>query len=248
MHPVFIQDFDSIIAASAERLKRFAGSTILITGAGGFIGSYLVDLFAYCNDFLFAEKCDVIGEDDFSVGGRERLRHLEGRKDVEILHRDIAESPLRRGLPRIDWIVNCASIASPAVYRTRPLDTMRVNAVGMWNALQLAREKGVKGFLQMSSSEVYGNASIVPTPENYVGTIQPLGPRSCYDVSKLFGETLCHLYHQERGVPVKIARPFNIYGIGAANDGRIIPALMAAVVADKEFVVHGSGSATRSYC
>ena len=245
---IFIRDFQSIIDVSRERLRRFAGETILITGAGGFIGSYLMDFFAYCNDFLFAEKCDVIGEDNFSVGSRDRLKYLEGRKDIELLPRDISEWPTRRGLPRIDWIINCASIASPAVYRTKPLHTMRVNSIGTWNALQLASEKGIKGFLQMSSSEVYGDAIIVPTPEYYVGEIQPLGPRSCYDISKLFGETLCYLYHKEHGVPVKIARPFNVYGVGHGNDGRIIPALMAAVVEDKEFVVHGSGAATRSYC
>lgn len=248
MHPIFIEDFTSIIAASAERLKRLAGSTILITGACGFIGSYLMDLFAYCNDNFFSERCRVIGEDNFLVGNRERLTHLEGRSDVELSARNISWWPPRRGLPPIDWIINCASIASPAVYRTKPFDTMRVNAVGTWNMLELAEEKKVKGFLQMSSSEVYGDISTIPTPEACIGAVPSLGPRSCYDVSKLFGETLCMLYHQQYGVPVKIARPFNIYGPGHQNDGRIIPELMAAILEDREFTVHGDGKATRAYC
>ena len=245
MHPVFVRDFQSIIAVSAERLKKLAGSTILVTGCCGFIGSYLMDFFAYCNDNFFSEKCRIVWMD--SAVERGRLAHLERRDDVELWLRDISALP-PFSLSHVDWIINCAGVASPAVYRKMPLETMRVNAEGTRNMLELAFNFGVKGFLQMSSSEVYGNASIVPTPENYIGAIQPLGPRSCYDISKLFGETLCHLYHQERGVPVKIARPFNIYGIGAVNDGRIIPELMAAVIEDKRFVVHGSGTATRSYC
>ena len=247
LHPVFRQDFDAIIAASAARLKKLAGGSILITGACGFIGSDLVDPLAYCNDTLFAaNKCKIYGADNFVVGSHARMQHLKDRFDVETWQWDITSqinSP-----PHVDWLINCASIASPAVYRDRPLDTMRVNAIGTWNMLELAELSRVKGMLQLSSSEVYGDASAIPTPETFVGAVPPLGPRSSYDVSKLFGETLAMLHASANRVPVKIARPFNIYGPGHQSDGRIIPEIMSAIREDREFAIHGDGSATRSYC
>ena len=81
--------------------------------------------------------------------------------------------------------------------------------------------------LFLSSSEIYGDPEIFPTPESYLGKVSCIGPRACYDESKRLAETVSILYFQQYEIPIKIARPFNVYGPYLnLNDGRIIPDFM----------------------
>ena len=117
--------------------------------------------------------------------------------------------------------------------------------------LQLAREDGVRGFLILSSSEIYGDPDprFIPTPEDYWGNVSCTGPRACYDESKRLGETLCTTYFRLYGTPVKMIRPFNVYGPGQRlDDKRIIPDLMTSAVYRRPIVLFSDGRATRSFC
>jgi dTDP-glucose 4,6-dehydratase/UDP-glucuronate decarboxylase len=146
--------------------------------------------------------------------------------------------------------VHGASIASPVFYRRFPLETIDVNVTGTRLMLDLARN-GARGLLYISSSETYGDPdpTSIPTPETYWGNVSFTGPRACYDESKRLAETICATYHRLYGTPVKIVRPFNVYGPGQRlDDGRIIPDLMSAALARRPLVLFSDGRATRSFC
>ena len=117
--------------------------------------------------------------------------------------------------------------------------------------LNLARSAPAKGMLYLSTSEIYGDpdASFIPTPEDYRGYVSCTGPRACYDESKRLAETLCQTYLSLYEVPVKVVRPFNVYGPGQRlDDGRIIPDLMRAALNRQPLVLFSDGRASRAFC
>jgi nucleoside-diphosphate-sugar epimerase len=133
-------------------------------------------------------------------------------------------------------------------YVRRPLDTLAANSTGTWRLLEVARGAGAR-FVYASTSEIYGDPLVHPQPETYWGNVDPIGPRSCYDESKRFGEALVSSYRRVHGVPATIVRIFNTYGPRMRHDdGRVMPALIGAALASKPLVVHGDGTQTRSFC
>ncbi len=160
------------------------------------------------------------------------------------------EQDITKSLPKIKahYIISAAGNASPYLYRKLPLETMDVSYLGTRNILELAKNTGAT-VLSFSSSEVYGNPTVVPTPESYVGAIDTFGERSCYDIGKLSLETLSHIYATKYGVDVKVIRPFNVYGPGMSpNDGRVLPNFIKAAKANKPILVYDSGEQTRTFC
>ena len=237
------EDFATVVAALGARLDVFAGAEVTVTGACGFLGSYIVDFLSYLNAEVLNRPCFVIGIDNELVSNRERLAHLKHGWRVILLRADICDATL----PLSDYILNAASIASPILYKKYPLETARVNALGILNIL---RQASARGIVHFSSSEVYGitDADHIPTREDYHGNVSCNGPRSCYDESKRFSETICAIYYRESQVPIKVVRPFNVYGPGMnLDDGRIMPNLLRCVVRDTAFEIFGPGSAMRTY-
>ncbi|OGW86267.1 MAG: hypothetical protein A3A81_05820, partial [Omnitrophica bacterium RIFCSPLOWO2_01_FULL_45_10b] len=151
----------------------------------------------------------------------------------------------------IDYIIHAAGIASPVYYTKFPIETMDVGTIGTRNMLDLAKEKKVKSFIFMSSSEVYGDPDPVhvPTSEEYFGNVSITGPRACYDESKRFGETMCGIYWKVYGLPVKMVRPFNVYGPGIRpDDYRVLPNFIEHALRKEALPIHGNGINTRSFC
>ena len=123
--------------------------------------------------------------------------------------------------------------------------------MGTKNMLELARVKNIKSMLFFSSSEVYGDPDpqFVPTPETYFGNVSCIGPRANYDESKRLGETLCINYFETYNIPVKIVRPFNVYGPGMRmDDYRVIPNFIANIFKESPIPVYGAGNNTRTFC
>ncbi|MGE5558997.1 MAG: NAD-dependent epimerase/dehydratase family protein [Bacillota bacterium] len=230
-------------------LKKAQGSTWLISGGGGFIGGYLLDVLDDCNRNLFDAPCRVICIDNFISGTPDRIRHLVKNEFFKIIHGDITR-PLHFN-ERIDYIVHAASIASPAYYRRHPIETIETNVWGLKNLLDLGKEMKIRSFLQFSTSEIYGDPppEWIPTPEHYKGNVSCVGPRACYDESKRLGETLCANYYREHGIPVKTVRPFNVFGPGLKiDDKRVIPDFFGDALYRKEIKLLSSGAPTRSFC
>ncbi len=246
---IIAEDVELILRDLGGPLSQLSSSTILITGAAGFLCSYVVETLAALNDSGLLPPCHVIAVDNLRTSVPERLAHLAGRDDVSFVNHDVTLPFDPAG--NVDWIIHGASIASPTLYRRYPLETIDVNVTGTRHMLELARRQHVKGMLYFSTSEIYGDpdAAHIPTAEDYRGFVSCTGPRACYDESKRLGETLCVTFHQLFQVPVKIIRPFNVYGPGQPlQDGRIIPDLMTAAIRREPIVLFSDGRASRAFC
>jgi UDP-glucuronate decarboxylase len=245
------RDIEEIAQRTQERLKLLEAAKLLVAGGGGFLPGWILDIVAYANDKILDRPCTLICVDNFSSGTPERLRHLEGKAWFRLLSQDIRKPLELEPDLRIDYLVHGASIPSPSTYRKRALETLEVNTLGTRNLLDLASERGVKSFLYLSSSEVYGDppAEYVPTPETYTGNVSFTGPRACYDESKRLAETLCSIYHRDYGMPVKIVRPFNVYGPWLRlDDGRVITDFVRDALNGGPITVLSGGRVTRSFC
>ena len=242
------EDCLGICANLGNALEVFSGGTIAVTGAHGFLCSYIVDVLAQWNQTT-PHPCQILAVDSMITGTSTRLSHLKDRNDIVFLDHDLT-SPLPEKF-KADWIVHGASIASPTFYRKFPLETLDANVLGTRQILEYSRQGKVKGVLLLSSSEVYGDPdpSQIPTSEDYEGRVSSFGPRACYDESKRLAETLAYIYASYFRVPVTVVRPFNVFGPGQRlDDGRIIPDIMSAVAQRKNIQLFSDGTATRSFC
>jgi len=211
----------------------------LVTGAAGFIGSHLCDR-------LLKDGHDVAGVDNLLTGRAENLAHLEGHHRFQWFRHDVV-APLDVEGP-FDGIYHLASPASPFDYLKHPIQTLRTGSEGTRNVLEFARERNA-WFLLTSTSESYGDPLEHPQAETYWGHVNPVGPRSCYDESKRFGEALTMAFHRQHGLRTNIARIFNTYGPRMKlNDGRIVPAFLSQALQGQPLTVFGGGSQTRSFC
>jgi dTDP-glucose 4,6-dehydratase/UDP-glucuronate decarboxylase len=247
---VLLEDAARAAEALGDVADALDGSTVLISGGAGFLGAAMVDALVHLNRHRFSRPARVVVVDNFVTGLPTRLQGLAGDPNVEIVSADISRDV---DIPQaFQYAVHAAGIASPIIYRAKPLQTLDVNVWGMRRMLELARRQGdLRGFLFFSTSEIYGDPdpAHIPTREDYRGYVSCTGPRACYDESKRFGETLAVTYHQEFGFPVRSVRPFNVYGAGQRlDDGRIIPDLMRAAARGTPLVLHSDGRATRSFC
>lgn len=240
------------MAEIAKRLgsaaKRFAGRTVLITGASGMLPGYLADTLAYLNDHVLREPARLVLLTRTPPRPGSRLAHLVGRADVRFLVRD-ARDPIELDGP-VHFVVHGASPATPRQFSQDPVGTVEVNSVALRNLLDLARQRAAESVLFFSSSEVYGTPEPehIPTPETYLGRFDFTLARSFYAAAKRFGETLCAAYFQQYGVPVKSVRPFHVHGPGLRrDDGRIVAAMIARGLSGEPFELQSDGSATRTY-
>ncbi|NQT05144.1 MAG: NAD-dependent epimerase/dehydratase family protein [Dehalococcoidia bacterium] len=243
------QAIADICAHLGERAQVLSDKTIVITGGAGFICSYFLDVLCCLNDCGLSPPCHVASVDNYSTGAAWRLAHLRERGDVSLIEADISKDvPLPQ---TIHYIIHGASIASPVVYRRYPIETIKVNVLSTWHLLKRALKGDVKSLLYLSSSEIYGDPTEgnVPTPESYHGNVSSTGPRACYDESKRLAETLCMTYYRHNRVPVKIVRPFNVYGPRLSlDDGRIIPDLLNNALNGQPLTLYSDGRSTRSFC
>jgi UDP-glucuronate decarboxylase len=249
-NPVIHEDAQAIIAGLGSALAPLEGTTLLVTGGGGFLCSYLLETVACLNDAVFSRPCRVISADNFLTGIPSRVAHLTSRPDFVFVEHDVSK-PLRLPEP-VDWIIHGAGIASPTSYRRFPLETIDVNVSGTRHMLELARSSSrIRSLLYLSTSEIYGDPDprFIPTPEDYRGFVSCTGPRACYDESKRLAETLCAIYHERYSAPVKTVRPFNVYGPGQRlDDRRIIPDMISAALRREPLVLLSNGRATRAFC
>ncbi len=210
---------------------------ILVTGGAGFLGSHL------CHR-LVNQGHDVLCADNFFTGNKDNIIHLMGLPHFELLRHDVT-FPL---YVEVDEIYNLACPASPVHYQYDPVQTTKTSVHGAINMLGLAKRVGAK-ILQASTSEVYGDPEIHPQTESYRGSVNPIGPRACYDEGKRCAETLFFDYQRQHRLNIRIARIFNTYGPHMhPNDGRVVSNFIVQALKGEVITIYGDGSQTRSFC
>jgi len=213
------------------------GTTVLVTGGGGFLGSWLCEK-------LLEQGNDVLCLDNFFTGDKRNIYHLLGDPRFELIRHDVTFPVYLE----VDQIYNLACPASPVHYQYDPVQTLKTSVHGAINMLGLAKRTNAK-ILQASTSEVYGDPAIHPQVEEYWGNVNTLGPRACYDEGKRAAETLFMDYHRQHGVAIKIIRIFNTYGPRMhPKDGRVVSNFILQALRGEDITIYGDGEQTRSFC
>jgi len=216
---------------------------ILVTGGAGFLGSHLCDR-------LVEQGHEVIALDSLFTGNQKNLQGLIANPRFKFVKRDVVDAVDCKalGVEGLDEIYNLACPASPVHYQYDPIHTMKTSVLGAINMLELARNTGAKVF-QASTSEVYGDPSVHPQPEDYWGNVNTIGIRSCYDEGKRAAETLFFDYQRAHKLRIKMVRIFNTYGPRmAADDGRVVSNFIVQALRGEDLTVYGDGTQTRSFC
>jgi len=223
--------------AATASAKDGCVKKILVTGGAGFLGSHLCEK-------LLARGHDVLCVDNFFTGGKQNIAHLAGTPYFELMRHDIT-FPL---FVEVEQIYNLACPASPVHYQFDPVQTTKTSVHGAINMLGLAKRVKAR-ILQASTSEVYGDPEVHPQQEDYVGHVNPIGPRSCYDEGKRCAETLFFDYHRQHRADIKVARIFNTYGPNMhPNDGRVVSNFIVQALHGEDITIYGDGTQSRSFC
>ncbi|MBK95406.1 MAG: NAD-dependent dehydratase [Planctomycetaceae bacterium] len=210
---------------------------ILVTGGAGFLGSQLCEL-------LVARGDDVICLDNFFTSQKVNVIHLLDKPNFELIRHDVIV-PIWL---EVDQIYNLACPAAPGHYQYNPIKTIKTSVMGAINVLGLAKRCNAR-VLQASTSEIYGDPEMHPQPEHYRGSVNPIGPRACYDEGKRAAETLFMEYHRMNNVDIRIVRIFNTYGPRMHPfDGRVVSNFIRQALANEPLTLFGDGSQTRSFC
>ncbi len=219
-------------------MSPLSGSAnILVTGGAGFLGSHL------CERLLKAGN-SVVCADNFFTGNKKNIAHLLRNPLFELLRHDIT-FPL---YVEVEQIYNLACPASPIHYQFDPVQTTKTSVHGAINMLGLAKRVRAR-ILQASTSEVYGDPEVHPQPENYLGRVNPIGIRSCYDEGKRCAETLFFDYWRQHALEIKVVRIFNTYGPRMhPNDGRVVSNFIMQALQGEDITIYGNGQQTRSFC
>lgn len=219
----------------------FDGQTVLVNGGAGFLGSWICDVLVELN-------ADVICLDNFASGRKSNISRLLKKDNFTFFEHNITE-PIYFD-KKIDLVMHMASRASPFEFEKFPIQILKANTLGIWVALGIAKKHNSR-FLYTSTSEIYGNPSLVPTPETYNGNVNPIGPRSCYDEAKRCGESYVFAYRTQHNLDTRIVRIFNTYGPKMRPDdiyGRVVPRFIEQALDESPITVFGDGTQTRSFC
>lgn len=220
-----------------EKIESKMENRVLVTGGAGFIGSHLCEK-------LIKNRQQVLCVDNYFTGDRRNIANFLKNWQFDLLRHDIT-IPL---FVEIDKIYNLACPASPKHYQFDPVQTIKTNVHGTINMLGLAKRTKAK-ILQASTSEIYGAPMQHPQNELYLGNVNPIGIRACYDEGKRCAETLFFDYYRQHQVRIKVARIFNTYGPRMhPNDGRVVSNFIVQILKGEPITIYGQGDQTRSFC
>lgn len=195
---------------------------------------------------LIARGHKVICLDNFITGKKANIARLLKNKDFTFIRQDVSRPFKIPG--RVDYVMHCASPASPVDYLAHPLETLMCGAQGTQHMLEIAKAKKAV-FLLTSTSEVYGDPQQHPQKETYWGNVNPIGPRSVYDEAKRYAEAITFAYRRTLHVDTRVVRIFNTYGPRMnREDGRVVPNFIDQALKGQPLTVYGDGEQTRSFC
>lgn len=248
MNKILVEDFEYIIGKN-EDIKLIEGKTILISGVNGFIPAYIAEFILYLNQKYFNKKTKIIGIARSKEKCEKKFKKYLDREELKFIYQDIKEEI--KILDEVDYILHCASQASPKYYMVDPIGTIDANVLGTRNLLEFSKGKKIKSFLFFSSVEVYGKIEnkYFPVKETYLGRRDLQDIRSCYSESKSMGEVYCQSYYHQCDIPIKILRIFHTYGPGLQRgDGRVFMDFIENILDEKDIIMKSDGTAKRTFC
>lgn len=242
---ILLDDFEEIFNNRKIKWKVLKNKTILITGANGFIASYIIYFLIFLNQkYNFKIKIILVGRNKKKLN--KKFINKNTKKNFILIEQDVCRNISIK--EKIDFIMHLASIASPKIFYKKPIETILPNVIGTNELLKLSVKKKVKSFLFFSSGEIYGNHNKI-LKENTINNLNHLTERASYSESKRMGEVLCYSYFKQKKIPVKIIRLFHTYGpCMNLNDGRVMMDFVNNIVNQKNILIKGTGNQKRSFC
>jgi len=225
-----------------KNVKKLEDKNILLTGGSGFIGSWFIDFFSYLNEEILQMPCRVICT--------EHISKIEETNTVRTIKLDLTK-PFDERFEKwdFDYVIHAAGVVSPQEYSKFPLKALDISYLGTKNILEFTKKQKVNSILCLSSAAVYGSPddSCMPLAEDYVGALSPFSDRSSYTIGKKAMEALCYFYHNKYGLPIKLVRPFNIYGpkMGKSN---VVMNFINKILTNQPITIYGDGQQTRTFC
>jgi len=242
---VELRDIDIILNNPIE-WEMFRNKTVLVTGATGRLGMYIVEAL---------NKADIDWNLNMTIialaRSREKLQKVFGNSlqlpNIHILVQDITEPICWDG--EIHYIFHTAGAASPMDFTNAPVDTLWGHLQGTRNVLELAREKKCRKVMYVSTVETYGEwKSEDGIREEDMGVILHDNARACYPESKRMCETMFASYEAQYGIPYVGVRLCHTFGPGISlSDGRAFAEFIKNVIDGKDIVLQSDGSAARTY-
>lgn len=222
-------------------LKEFSNKKILVTGSNGLIGNYLLNLFAKNSNKLNIE----VYATSFSIELNTAKYGLDILNNFQYFSWDASCDFPENQIRNYDFVFFCSGYAQPSKFMSNPTKTVLINTSGLASLLQTLHANCT--FINMSSSEVYGSPSIIPTPEKYVGSTDINHPRASYIFSKILSEVICNSYSNK--LKIRNCRISLTYGPGTDfNDERVMQQLIRKASIEKKIELIDDGSALRTYC
>jgi len=238
-------DLFTIIEESLD-WESFQGKKVLVTGASGFIGGYIVDVFALLNEQRYKKPVTIYALARNEKKLINRFSYLLSNDWFVPIIQDVTD-PVDT-ITKIDLIIHAASDASPKRYLKNPVETIKANTVGVINLLELA-EKNEAKLLFLSSGAIYGNNNEIEISETDYGIIDPLHSHACYSESKRLGEAVCMAHFRQKNTPISIARISHTYGPTLSlDDGRVFTDFIADALEERDIQVRGDGRDLRPFC
>lgn len=228
-------------------LEKLYGSSVLIAGGSGLIGSFMADMLLYANKYrnagIIVYVMDLSGERLAA-----RYDGVEGKEALHFVEHNVNEVPDFDF--EVDYIIHAASPAFPAAFNSDPVGTVMSNILGTKYLLDYGKDHGAKRMLYISSGEIYGQGdlSLESFEESYAGYVDLTSVRSCYPSGKRAAETLCVSYTKQYGIDTVIVRPSHTYGPTATKaDNRANAQFVNKGLAGENIVLNSAGNQMRSY-
>lgn len=245
-HPIESEDLRRITSDYGLPWELLAGKTVVITGASGFLPSYMVETLIFLNETRHL-GIQIVALVRSRNNFEKRFSHCLDHPSLSCVVQDISQ-PLELS-QHVDYVIHAASQASPKYYSVDPIGTLSANTLGTAALLKHAAANRASGFLFFSSGEVYGQPEQIPTAEHQYGLVDPLSVRSCYAESKRMGENMCVSWHHQTGLKTTIVRPFHTYGPRMLlDDGRVYADFVSNVISGRSIVLTSDGSSRRAFC
>ena len=234
-------------ASESMFIRELAGKRVLIAGAGGLIGSTLVD-------FIGAASVEMSLGIEVIAAGRTFDRLQARFSDYPFSGLALAKMDVSSDIEldcAVDYVIHAASNAHPASITADPVGTIEANLSGTLGLLNWGMKHGMRRLLYVSSGEVYGQGDprLAAFPESYQGYVDPLNMRSCYPLSKRMSENACISFMRQHGSECVIVRPCHTYGpASTALDSRAASQFIATAAANNDVVLNSAGKQERSWC